>query len=178
MEGGRARKSHSKLTHSRDLGDAWKGIAKPVKISVFFKALPPQQNSSPAVLDSPSQPSSTECPLPRSCMACAYLTGPVRPFLPSPRTEPSSECPASSPLGLSRRCVLSSQTVVSCRVGAAPCSSWRLPHPRCMKGTETGSVLLLRDSVKGMSRLSPLGTEGVSAYFWVGETALTMVLNA
>ena len=94
MEGGRARKSHSKLTHSRDLGDAWKGIAKPVKISVFFKALPPQQNSSPAVLDSPSQPSSTECPLPRSCMACAYLTGPVRPFLPSPRNRAFLEPPS------------------------------------------------------------------------------------
>ena len=31
-------------------------------------------------------------------------------------------------------------------------------------------VLLVINSGKGMSRLSPLGTEGVSAYFLVGET--------
>lgn len=39
-----------------------------------------------------------------------------------------------------------------------------------MKGTETRRVLLVINSGKGMSRLSPLGTEGVSAYFLVGET--------
>ena len=173
MEGGKARKSRCKLEHSRDLGDVWKGVAKPVETSMFFKALPPphphprQQNSSPAVPPrflSPHSPAPPSAPCPGAVWPELTRLG---------LCSPSSE-PARPPLPSHGRscCVRLSQLPdYGLLKGAAPCFSQCIPHPMCGCSLhERNCILLVRNSVTGVSRLSPLGAEGVSACFLVGET--------
>ena len=168
VEGGKARKSHS-----RDLGDAWRGVAKPVKTSMFFKALPPpQQNSSPAVPPrflSPSQPSSTQCPLSRSCMAWARPP-PSPPSLLSPPMVTRAVCLSQLPCGLlkGRSCTL---FLLVC---PSPCvwllTAWKELRPGAF------SLLQFRQGHEPVESFGRWG--GVSLLLGRWDFALTVLLNA